>query len=117
MTKPAKRSRRGLSEEQRPYRPLQTAKLFRNGRSQAVRLPKDFRFEGDEVYVRREGKSVVLTPKAKPKEDPWKELFDAVKMFDPRFPLERNQPKDQQVRKSLDELFPPRRRRRAKSRT
>lgn len=32
----------------------QTAKLFRNGRSQAVRLPVDFRFEGSEVYVRRD---------------------------------------------------------------
>jgi len=39
-----------------------TAKLFRNGRSQAVRLPKDFRFEGDEVAIRREGRRVVLEP-------------------------------------------------------
>ncbi len=39
-----------------------TAKLFRNGRSQAVRLPKEFRFEGDEVSIRREGESVVLEP-------------------------------------------------------
>jgi hypothetical protein len=39
-----------------------TAKLFKNGRSQAVRLPKEFRFEGDEVSVRREGDAVVLEP-------------------------------------------------------
>jgi antitoxin VapB len=39
-----------------------TAKLFRNGRSQAVRLPKEFRFEGDEVEIRREGRRVVLEP-------------------------------------------------------
>ncbi|HLA79580.1 MAG TPA: type II toxin-antitoxin system VapB family antitoxin [Vicinamibacteria bacterium] len=39
-----------------------TAKLFRNGRSQAVRLPKEFRFEGDEVSIRREGRRVVLEP-------------------------------------------------------
>jgi antitoxin VapB len=38
------------------------AKLFRNGRSQAVRLPKEFRFEGTEVSVRREGDAVVLEP-------------------------------------------------------
>ena len=38
------------------------AKLFWNGRSQAVRLPKEFRFEGEEVSVRREGKRVVLEP-------------------------------------------------------
>jgi hypothetical protein len=41
---------------------LATAKLFRNGRSQAVRLPKEFRFEGNEVSVRREGDAVILEP-------------------------------------------------------
>jgi virulence-associated protein VagC len=39
-----------------------TARLFRNGRSQAVRLPKEFRFEGEEVAIRREGESVILEP-------------------------------------------------------
>ena len=39
---------------------MATAKLFRNGRSQAVRLPREFRFEGTEVTIRREGKRVVL---------------------------------------------------------
>jgi hypothetical protein len=39
-----------------------TAKLFRNGRSQAVRLPKEFRFAGTEVSVRREGEAVILEP-------------------------------------------------------
>jgi virulence-associated protein VagC len=39
-----------------------TAKLFRNGRSQAVRLPKEFRFPGDEVTLRREGDAVVIEP-------------------------------------------------------
>ena len=38
------------------------AKLFRNGRSQAVRLPKEFRFSGDEVFVRKEGDAVILEP-------------------------------------------------------
>ncbi len=41
---------------------VRLAKLFWNGRSQAVRLPKEFRFEGDEVLVRREGETVVLEP-------------------------------------------------------
>jgi antitoxin VapB len=41
---------------------LATAKLFKNGRSQAVRLPKEFRFEGDEVAIHREGERVVLEP-------------------------------------------------------
>ncbi len=38
------------------------AKLFWNGRSQAVRLPKAFRFEGDEVAIRQEGDAVILEP-------------------------------------------------------
>lgn len=39
-----------------------TAKLFWNGRSQAVRLPKAFRFEGNEVHIRRSGDAVILEP-------------------------------------------------------
>jgi len=39
-----------------------TAKLFRHGRCQAVRLPKEFRFEGTKVRVRREGPAVILEP-------------------------------------------------------
>ncbi len=41
---------------------MATAKLFSNGRSQAVRLPKEFRFKGSEVSVRREGDAVILEP-------------------------------------------------------
>ena len=40
-----------------------TAKLFRNGRSQAVRLPREFRFEGDEVLIRQMGSGVLLEPR------------------------------------------------------
>ena len=40
-----------------------TAKLFRNGRSQAVRLPREFRFEGDEVRIRKVGEGVLLEPR------------------------------------------------------
>jgi antitoxin VapB len=39
-----------------------TARLFKNGRSQAVRLPREFRFEGDRVRVRRSGRGVLLQP-------------------------------------------------------
>ena len=45
--------------------PSARAKLFTNGRSQAVRLPKQFRFQGTEVAIRKEGKAVVLEPVAK----------------------------------------------------
>jgi antitoxin VapB len=41
---------------------VRTAKLFRNGASQAVRLPREFRFEGDRVRLRRVGKGVLLEP-------------------------------------------------------
>lgn len=42
---------------------LQTAKLFTNGSSQAVRLPKEFRFQGTEVYVQKVGGCLLLSPK------------------------------------------------------
>lgn len=45
-----------------PDEKLKTAKLFMHGGSQAVRLPKEFRFEGTEVTVRRVGDAVVLEP-------------------------------------------------------
>lgn len=50
------------------------AKLFTHGGSQAVRLPKAFRFEGTEVSVRRDGEAVVLEPLAGRRET-WDELF------------------------------------------
>ena len=44
---------------------MDSAKLFYNGRSQAVRLPRDYRFDGEEVYIKKIGDAVVLIPKAK----------------------------------------------------
>ena len=44
---------------------MTTAKLFANGQSQAVRLPKEYRFEGEEVFIKKIGKAVVLIPKGK----------------------------------------------------
>jgi len=44
---------------------MTTAKLFANGQSQAVRLPKEYRFDGDEVYIKKIGNAVVLIPKGK----------------------------------------------------
>ncbi|MGI8745458.1 MAG: antitoxin [Bryobacteraceae bacterium] len=41
---------------------MKTAKLFRNGRSQGVRLPREFRFDGDHVFIKRVGKGVLLLP-------------------------------------------------------
>ena len=48
-----------------------TAKLFQNGRSQAVRLPKEFRFEGTEVRIRRTKKGVLLEPAGEVEKRAW----------------------------------------------
>jgi len=58
-------------------RTMQTAKLFKNGRSQAVRLPAEFRFEGDEVLIRRDPLTgdVILSPRNKKLEE-WLKLRD-----------------------------------------
>ncbi len=56
---------------------MTTAKLFENGRSQAVRLPKEFRFEGDEVLIGKVGDFVILSPKA----DKWDPFMKALDMF------------------------------------
>jgi antitoxin VapB len=69
---------------------MATAKLFMSGRSQAVRLPKEFRFEGKEVRIRREGRQVILEPvhfDAKA----WLAELDRLR-GDPIFPNGREQP-------------------------
>jgi len=57
-----------------------TAKLFRNGRSQAVRLPVDFRFEGSEVYVRRDAATGDVILSRRP--DAWQGFFELVDALD-----------------------------------
>ena len=54
-----------------------TAKLFTNGSSQAVRLPKEFRFNGTEVYVQKVGSSVMLVPKDKV----WETFMEGINEF------------------------------------
>jgi antitoxin VapB len=66
---------------------MKTAKLFQNGKSQAVRLPREFRLAGTEVYIKRQGKGVLLVPK----EDPWKALEESLSMFSDDFMSERQQ--------------------------
>jgi len=77
---------------------MRTAKLFKNGRSQAVRLPKEFRFEGTQVFIKKVGNMVVLIPK----QDSWQTLFDSLEQFSDDFVESRNQP-EQQVREGLSE--------------
>jgi len=65
---------------------METAKLFMNGDNQAVRLPKSYRFSGDEVVIKRLGNAVVLLPK----EDPWQVMFDALQEFPEDLKLDRD---------------------------
>ena len=66
-----------------------TAKLFMHGRSQAVRLPKEFRFAGTEVYVRRQGDEVVLSSRPRASVQ---SLIDALGEFEAGHPIVRAQP-------------------------
>ena len=66
---------------------METAKVFRSGNSQAVRLPKEFRFDEDRVYVRRLGDAVILLPYG----DPWHSLLDGLDKFSDDFMQTREQ--------------------------
>ena len=67
---------------------MQTAKIFLNGRSQAVRLPKDFRFSGNDVFIRKIGTIVILIPK----DDPWASLANSLDQFTDDYMVTRDQP-------------------------
>ena len=66
---------------------MDTARIFQSGRSQAVRLPKAYRFEGDEVVVRHFGNGVLLLPLR----EPWAMLEAALDAFEPGFQINRDQ--------------------------
>jgi len=70
---------------------MKTAKIFQNGQSQAVRLPKEFRFKDDHVYVKKSGNIVMLIPA----QDSWESLFESLDKFSDDFMTERKQPKVQ----------------------
>lgn len=76
---------------------MKVAKLFKHGGSQAVRLPKEFRFSGDEVLIEKRGDEVVLRPTRK-----MSTLEDCVREMQERYPAgdfpEREQPSGQQQR-------------------
>jgi antitoxin VapB len=80
----------------KPATPKHTdAKLFWNGRSQAVRLPKEFRFEGDRVRISRAGKGVLIEPieehpRTRESIEAWFALLDA-QGGDPIYPEGRKQ--------------------------
>ena len=72
---------------------MDIAKLFQNGKSQAVRLPKEYRFSGDKVIIKRVGNAVILLPYR----DSWQTLFDSLEQFSDDFMNDgRQQPKMQE---------------------
>ena len=82
---------------------MATAKLFWSGRSQAVRLPKDFRFSGKsaEVRIRRHGNAVILEPLA----DDWNWLDAIAGQLDDDFVRTVEEQPHQQERPALDKIF------------
>lgn len=77
---------------------MQTAKLFKNGKSQAVRLPKEFRFNGTQVFIKKVGNTVILIPE----NATWQSLVNSLSLFSPDFMSDREQP-ETQVREDLFE--------------
>lgn len=71
---------------------MERAKIFQSGRSQSVRLPKEFRFNGSEVFVKRVGNAVVLLPT----DDAWDSLAQSLDLFSADYMTERKQPLEQQ---------------------
>lgn len=67
---------------------MKIAKLFQNGQSQAVRLPKEFRFKGESVFIKKVGNAVILLPL----KNPWKPLLESLDKFSDDFMATRNQP-------------------------
>jgi antitoxin VapB len=80
---------------------MATARVFWSGRSQAVRLPKEFRVDADVVLIRRHGRSIILEPI--PKDWSW---LDSIKApFDQDFIDAVNEEVPQQERPELDDFF------------
>lgn len=72
---------------------MKTAKIFQNGQSQAVRIPKEFRLAGSEVYIKKQGANIVLIPIG---DNPWQQLFESLQQFSDDFMSTRDQPKHQE---------------------
>jgi antitoxin VapB len=83
----------------------ETAKIFRSGNSQAVRLPKAFRFTVDEVEISREGDAVVLRPKNN-SSDRWKNVRSAIRRgLSADLLADEQKRATDQTRPALDALF------------
>jgi antitoxin VapB len=81
---------------------MDIAKVFWSGRSQAIRLPKEYRFQCPAVRIRRQGKAIILEPL----EEDWAWLDAVVRELSPDYMAEGRQQPESQSRPELDELFP-----------
>ena len=71
---------------------MKKAKLFKNGQSQAVRLPKEFQCPGKEVFIKRVGNTILLIPI----ENLWRQWERSLDLFSDDFMQDRNQPETQE---------------------
>ncbi len=67
---------------------IKTAKVFKSGNSQAVRIPKEFRIDAGEVYIKRNGSDLLLMPR----EDVWRVFTESLSLFTDDFMKSRKQP-------------------------
>jgi len=73
---------------------MQTAKIFQNGRSQAIRLPKDFRIDAREVYLKKTPEGFLVIAR-----DPWEIFFEGIEELSDEFMAAgRRQPKGQKLK-------------------
>ena len=79
---------------------MQTAKVFMSGNSQAIRLPKEYRVEGNEVFVKKTSEGILLIPKS----SLWEVMWEGLQEFSEEFILVRSQPEPQN-REGLHDLF------------
>lgn len=76
---------------------MKKAKIFKNGQSEAIRLPKEFRFNAKEVFIHKIGNAVIILPK----DNPWKNFIESLGEFSDDFMSERQQPTVSQKREKI----------------
>ncbi len=81
---------------------MKTAKVFKSGNSQAVRIPKELHIDDEEVEIRRKGRAIVLEPRKRS----WTSLFESLGKFTDDFMAEgRNQPRSRSARRSVMKMM------------
>ena len=83
---------------------MKTTTLFRNGGSQAVRIPKEMRLEGNEVFIKQVPEGLLLIPKQRHVDDVWNDWIAALAQYDEVLTVDRGG--EPQTREDLDAIFP-----------